>query len=155
MQGMKIQKVIYGTFLDVREKAEGVFELINPLYCHITIDSQVYECIIPETFVTDFCSVPRAPLAYMLMGGKYNKTGTLHDALYSSWDKIKILHTESRQQIKITKELADSILYRAVIDQGAWKITASLMYQGVNIFGGQYYKRDDSVEDLSYPYNFQ
>ena len=138
---MNIQKVTYGTFLDAREIAEKVFELINPLYCNIIIDGENYECIIPEGFLTDYASVPRVPFAYMLFGGKYNRTGTLHDGLYGNWHKIKIIHSSLRSEVIITKELSDKILYQSLLDEGASKFTAYMMYQGVNVFGAQFYKR--------------
>jgi hypothetical protein len=138
---MNIQKVQYVTFLDSREKADGVFELLKPLYASILINNQWYECVIPAGFVTDFCSVPRVPLAYTLFGGKYNRTGTLHDGLYGTWSEIKILHAVSRVELPITKKLADSILYRSLLNEGASWFTASAMWSGVNMFGSQYFKR--------------
>jgi len=138
---MKIQRVVYGTYLDVREKADGVFELTAPLYGNVIIDGELYECIVPVGFITDFCSVPRVPFAYMLFGGKYNKTGTLHDALYGNWHEIKLIHAAERYYVPITKELADGILYRSLLDEGASKFTAYMMYQGVNVFGSAFYKR--------------
>lgn len=138
---MKIQKVTYGTMLETREIAEKTFELTKPLYCHIMINHEWYECIVPEGFISDYCSVPRVPFAYMLFGGKYNKTGTLHDALYGDWSKIQIIHSASRFYIPITKELADNILYQSLRDEGASYFTAISMYQGVNVFGGIFFKR--------------
>jgi len=138
---MKIQKVMYGTMLETREIAEKTFELTKPLYSNIMINHEWYECIVPEGFLTDYASVPRIPFAYMLFGGKYNKTGTLHDAMYGDWREIKIIHSADRYQIPITKKLADNILYRSLIDEGASKFTAYSMYQGVNVFGGVFFKR--------------
>lgn len=138
---MKIQSVTYGTFLDTREIAEGVFELISPLYSTIIINGESYECVIPSGMITDFCSVPRVPFAYTLFGGKYNRTGTLHDGLYGNWHQIKLIHSALRSEAIITKEIADKILYQSLIDEGAWKSTAWAMYQGVNVFGKQFYKR--------------
>lgn len=138
---MKIQKVAFGNYLDIREIATKLYILINPFYCNILIDNEWYECIIPEGFISDGCSVPRVPLAYTLFGGKYNRTGTLHDALYGDWGKIKIVHSANRNEIKITKKLADDILYQSLIDEGATRFTAYSMYQGVNVFGGMFYKR--------------
>lgn len=138
---MIVQKVTYGTMLETRELAEKTFELAKPLYSNIMISGEWYECVIPEGFVTDFASVPRIPFAYMLFGGKYNRTGTLHDGLYCDWRHIKIVHSALRHEVKITKELADNILYQSLIDEGASYFTACMMYQGVNVFGGQFYKR--------------
>lgn len=139
---MIVQKVTYGTMLETRELAEKTFELTKPLYSNIMIDDEWYECIIPEGFVTDFASVPRVPFAYMLFGGKYNRTGTLHDGLYGNWHQIKLVHAALRYEVLVTKELADKVLYRSLLDEGASSFTAYMMYQGVNVFGGQFYKRN-------------
>jgi len=138
---MKIQKVTFGNYLDIRELSGKLYILINPFYCNILIDDEWYECIIPEGFISDGCSVPRVPFAYTLFGGKYNKTGTLHDALYSSWNQIKIVHSANRTEFPITKQLADNILYQSLRDEGATSFTAYSMYQGVNVFGSAFYKR--------------
>ena len=140
---MKIQKVSNSTYLDTREMAKDLFLLLKPLYCHVLIDEEWYECIIPEGFITDYCSVPRVPLAYTLFGGKYNRTGTFHDALYSDWKEIKIVHAASREELPITKELADGILYKSLVDEGAWSTTAYSMWLGVHTFGSMFYKRLD------------
>jgi hypothetical protein len=139
---MKIQRVTYGTKLDTRELDHGAYELINPLYANIMIDGEWCECIVPQGFVTDYCSVPRVPFAYMLFGGKYNRTGVLHDALYGNWHQIKLVHSATRYELVITKELADLILHQSLIDEGAWSTTAWVMYQGVNVFGKIFYKRN-------------
>lgn len=141
---MKISKVEFSTFLDTRELADKLYYLLKPLYAHIYIDGEWFECIIPEGFITDFCSVPRVPLAYTLFGGKYNRTGTLHDALYSDWSEIKIVNAASRKELPITKELADGILYQSLIDEGAWQATAWSMWSGVATFGNKFYKRLDN-----------
>ena len=133
--------VSYGTQLDTRELDHNVWQLLNPLYADIVINGEHYECIVPEGFTTDFCSVPRVPFAYTLFGGKYNRTGTLHDALYSDWTHIKIIHAALRYEQPITRELADKILYASLIGEGATHFTAWSMYQGVNVFGAKYYQR--------------
>jgi hypothetical protein len=137
-------KVRFDTFLDTRELGHDTFILLAPLYVSILIGDETYECVIPEGFVTDFCSVPRVPFAYTLFGGKYNKTGTLHDALYSDWTHIRLIHSTYRTELPITRQLADQILYQSLIDEGSSKFTASSMYQGVNLFGYKYYKRVSS-----------
>lgn len=138
---MKIQKVEFATYLDTREIAEKVHELLKPLYVKILIDDETFECIIPEGMLTDFTSVPRVPLAYTLFGGKYNRTGVLHDGLYSDWSAIKIIHAALRYELPITKELADDMLYQSLIDEGAWRSTAYAMWAGVHNFGSLFYKR--------------
>jgi hypothetical protein len=77
----------------------------------------------------------------MLFGGKYNRTGTLHDALYGDWHEVKLIHSAERHYVPITKEIADGILYRSLLDEGASKFTAYMMWKGVNVFGGAFFKR--------------
>ena len=43
--------------------------------------------IIPVGFETDFCTVPRVPLAYQFWGGRNHREGALHDYLYRTNSK--------------------------------------------------------------------
>ena len=53
-------------------------------------DALVYEStslggliVVPGGFITDFASVPRVPIAYLVTGGLGNSAACLHDFLYS------------------------------------------------------------------------
>lgn len=58
---------------------------------------------VPPGYVTDFSSVPRFPIIYLLFGGQSDEEGTLHDFLYS------IPHTTGTGQV-VDRALADKVL---------------------------------------------
>ena len=128
--------------LDLREVHEGIWMYLNPFYTLITLDDGTkVEMIIPGGFVTDLCSVPRMPFAYLLFGGKGNKAGGVHDALYSPFKGISVVDIHSREPVEVTREWADAVLYAALEACGVgWQ--AWWMYKGVRMFGWQFYKRE-------------
>lgn len=67
--------------LDAKTEAgEDLFQLLEPL---IYESNTVGIIIVPRGFVTDFASVPRVPIAYMLAGGVAKEAAVLHDFLYT------------------------------------------------------------------------
>jgi hypothetical protein len=143
--------VSFGTRLIVHEVAfkrtstvaQIVWQLDRPLYCTIYDPElgKVIEVIVPEHFVTDFCSVPRVPFAYLLYGGIANRAGALHDALYSEWTKIVARDLYTREVFEITREWADKVLEAAVVACSAPPWKARMMYWGVRLKGGDYYRK--------------
>lgn len=59
--------------------------------------------LVPPGYVTDFASVPRLPLIYLLFGGQSDEEATLHDYLYS------VPHSTGTGQV-VTRDLADKLL---------------------------------------------
>lgn len=80
---------------------------------------------VPVGFVTDFCSVPRVPLAYDLLGNRARKSGTVHDYLYST-------HPCTRKE-------ADQMLRVMLLDDGASELEASMFYAAVRLFGASHW----------------
>ena len=78
--------------------------------------------IVPKDFVTDFASVPRLPVAFLLTGGKGDEAAVIHDWLYS------LQH--------LPRELCDEIFKEALVIMGYSAATVSFMYAGVRIGGG-------------------
>lgn len=138
------------TPLDVRlvtEESAGRGErwvLLAPL---IYQSNNVGLISVPEGFTTDFASVPRLPIAYMLTGGLAKKAAVLHDFLYSK------PHDTGSGRI-VTRLEADNILLGAAIDgmklEGdSFKIAinnqysyakAKLMWAGVRIGGSSHWE---------------
>ena len=81
---------------------------------------------VPSGFVTDFASVPRIPLAFVLFGGIGDRAATIHDYLYSTG--------------QVSRHEADEILRDLLKEEGAGSIRASLMYAGVRVGGSGHYK---------------
>jgi hypothetical protein len=142
---MIVQKVVFDSFLETRELPEGIFQLTQDFHVSIKVEGEWHGCVVPKDFTTDFASVPRLPLAYGLFGGKYNRSGTVHDALYSAWHQIRVFHKNTREDLELSRSFADDVLFQALRAEGAFWITARLMYRGVRLFGGVFYKRKGKV----------
>lgn len=115
-------------------------------YVAIFDGNQAIELIIPAYFISDFCSTPKIPFAYLLYGGIGNKAGLTHDALYSDWTAIKACNLHTREPLVITREWADNVLYAALItcNVPSWK--ARMMYLAVKLFGGRYFQKKSLFE---------
>lgn len=81
--------------------------------------------IVPEHFVTDYASVPRAPLTYWLFGGIGDEAAVVHDFLY--------------EKGLVPRELADQIYGEALTACGepAWR--RAPMVLAVRMFGASRY----------------
>lgn len=100
------------------------------------LDDLVYQrdnehlIIIPKGFQTDFASVPRVPIVFMLYGDRAHHESTLHDYLYRT-NSIPI----------VTRAEADNYFKEAMISRGkSWGIYYP-MYLGVRLGGGSAYHK--------------
>jgi hypothetical protein len=122
------------TKLDAEQIQEGVGEgnalwrLKSDLVYHS--NSQDVTITAPAGFVTDFASVPRLPLAFVLLGDLGNQAATIHDYLYSK--RPDGTHLLPREQ-------ADDILKEALYDTGVSRWRREAIYLGVREFGQKYY----------------
>ena len=100
------------------------FEGIHQVERVLPYESDLLQCTVevPAGYLTDFASVPRLPLAYLLYGGKGKRPGALHDLLY---------HSRA-----VPRELADKVLREAMLACGYSAATAWVFYQAVRV-GGQ------------------
>lgn len=81
--------------------------------------------IVPEGFVTDFASVPRAPLTYWLFGGIGDEAAVVHDFAY--------------EKGIVPRDMADDLYLEALEACGvpAWRRRA--MWAAVRVFGASRY----------------
>lgn len=81
--------------------------------------------VVPPGFVTDFASVPRLPLAYLLFGNVAREAAVVHDFLYSSG--------------ACSRKLADEVFVEAskACNVPAWR--RGPMWLGVRLFGAGRY----------------
>lgn len=92
-----------------------------------------YECRdgsiirVPRGFVTDFASVPRIPVAWLVAGDTGHRAAVIHDWLYES-------HETSR-------DVADRLFYEILREDGEPSWRAWLMYVTVRLFGGHVYRK--------------
>lgn len=117
------------TSLDVRkvEDSERDWVLLAPFVVFVVLDGLEYLIRVPDGFITDFASVPRIPLAFMLFGGIGDYGACVHDYLYRNG--------------LFTREICDAI-YREIllhVDKTS-KFRASAMHHGVRLGGTSSYK---------------
>jgi hypothetical protein len=81
--------------------------------------------IVPEGYVTDFASVPRAPFTYWLFGGIGDEAAVVHDFAY--------------EKGLVPREVADALYLEALEACGvpAWRRRS--MWAAVRVFGGSRY----------------
>ena len=107
----------------------GLWELVEPLVYES--DCAAMTITVPAGFKTDFASVLRLPVIYLLFGDKAHAPATVHDYLYHS--KI------------IPRAKADDVFYEAM--KASTKLSGAerwLMWAAVRVFGGSHYKEDGS-----------
>lgn len=97
--------------------------LLSPLvFDSILLDRQIH---VPTGFVTDFASVPRAPLTYWLFGGVGDEAAVVHDFLY--------------ERGLVPREQADDIYLEALEACGVAKWRRLAMWAAVRAFGSSRY----------------
>jgi len=110
----------------ITDDESGLWELTAPL----SFTSVVAGCTItaPAGHRTDFCSVPRVPLAYEMLANRARKAGTLHDRLY-------ITH-------ELPREVADQVLREMLLQDGVGEFEAQEFFAAVRMFGGSHWGPD-------------
>lgn len=126
-------------FLDplITEDVDNVrARLVQPL----RYETQVVPLVItvPTGFVTDFSSVPRIPLAYLLVGGKARRAAVIHDWLYLGHGRpdgiIQGGEAVFPDQTALTRAECDAVFFEAVQLTHGTK-DAWIMWTGVRLGG--------------------
>lgn len=138
------------TDLDVRKLARdasadrrGTWKLLSPLVYESDLLGRTVT--VPWGFVTDFASVPRVPVAFLLAGDCGHQAAVIHDWLYTSHE--------------VDRATADAVFREALIAGGEANWRAWLMWAGVRVGGSGPYEADgqkqlphvDSVIDYVHP----
>ncbi|GJH22435.1 DUF1353 domain-containing protein [Caballeronia novacaledonica] len=105
---------------DATNSGRGTWRLTAPLIYRSDVADQTF--VVPAGFETDFASVPRVALAFMLCGDTAHAASAVHDWIYT-------FHP-------VTRDVADAVLREAAIVSGvpAWR--AALLWAGVRVGGG-------------------
>lgn len=114
------------TDLDAREMTRdtstdrrGTRKLLSPLVYHSDLLGR--SVAVPFGFITDFASVPRIPVAYLLAGGCANAAAVIHDWLYTTHE--------------VPRATADAVFREAIEAGGERGWRAWLMWLGVRVGG--------------------
>ena len=92
------------------------------------------EVVIPARFVTDFASVPRLPLAWLLAGGRGTRSAVLHDFPY----QFGYWLTSEGERLTVKRGLVDDVFRESLPADpisGAGAVMAATMYAAVRIGG--------------------
>ena len=76
---------------------------------------------VPVGTRSDLCSIPRVPILYLFLGGRYKTEGIVHDWLY--------------QTGLMSKDEADRCLYVMIVEHSGRPFLGAIYYQGVKRFG--------------------
>lgn len=112
------------TPVDGTDGGRSKWQLLQPLaYASKYLKDPI---VVPEGFITDFASVPRVPLLYLMMNDVGQPAAVIHDFLYGEG--------------KIERKIADKVLDEALASVGVswWKRQA--MYTAVRLAGGFSFK---------------
>ena len=117
------------TELDCRLKDDDkIWILLSPLIYESDILGRIE---VPAVFETDFASVPRVPVIYLLYGDRAHRESVIHDYLYCI-DSIP----------QATFDQANRVFLEAMIVRGKPEYIHNGMYDGVCIGGmPSYHKR--------------
>lgn len=105
---------------DASADGRGTWQLLTTLAYKSDVADTVF--IVPTGFITDFASVPRIPIAYMLTGGTAHAAAVVHDFLYTTHE--------------VTRAMADAVFREAIIASGGARWRAWMMWAGVRVGGG-------------------
>lgn len=110
----------------------AVWELLEPLWYR---SDRFGSIIVPPGFRTNYASVPRLPLVFLLAGDRSHKEAALHDWLYT-------VHSVSREQADAV--FLEALLLNPLISPGL----ARTMHTAVRWFGGGSWEDSSNVLQL-------
>lgn len=116
--------------LDTRHTPGGEWQLLADFHARVTLPGgQQLDYVVPVGFLTDFASVPRLPVAYLLTADSAHEAAVLHDWLYKT---------------QAGRSFADRVFLHAMAAMGEPGWRRWLMYAGVRLGGWvRYSKRGD------------
>ena len=95
-----------------------VWKLLEPLVYRSDLLGRTVS--VPAGFITDFASVPRAPVVYFLAGGKGNRAAVVHDYLIQSKE--------------VDRRTADEVFFEALVATNVDTWRARVMFLGVQSY---------------------
>ena len=119
LRGNEKMKSEFLTKLEVEKLKGNNWQVLSALKFQSRKLNKVVE--VPAGFVTDFASVPRLPIVYLLAGDTAHEAAVVHDYLY--------------QMHLVGKAKADAVFLEAMRASGVPKFRRWLMYMGVKVGG--------------------
>lgn len=124
-------RALFLTRLTVEQVEEELWRVVKPL--KVQFEPSLTACdgedipilTVPEGFATDFASVPRLPITYLLAGGIGDAAAVVHDYLY---------------QGLVPRKTADDVFAACLESLGVSWWQRKLMYAAVRTCGASRYK---------------
>lgn len=110
--------------MDNSADQRGSWRLLSPFVYFSQILGR--HVIVPSGFLTDFASVPRVPVAFLLTGDSGHEAAVIHDWLYTSHE--------------VNRSTADAVFREALEAGGEPSWRAWLMWAGVRLGGAGPYE---------------
>ena len=120
--------------LDGRSVDDKLWLLLSPLHYESDILGPIK---VPLGFMTDFASVPRVPIAYMLFGDRAHRESVIHDYLYRT-DSVP----------RATYSQANNVFLEAMKVRGKGYFVRYAMYWGVVLGGWTAYHKKRVKDNL-------
>jgi hypothetical protein len=95
--------------------------------------------VVPKDFITDFASVPRLPMFFLMAGGKGKRAAVVHDWLYT----VGTAHPGT-----ITRLQADQVLLEAMLASGYARVTAGMFYAAVRAGGSSHWQGENVPQEM-------
>ena len=113
------------TELDVvlEDEELGTWRLLSDL--HYFSGKLGRRVVVTTGFVTDFASIPRLPVVYMLYANRFRKAAVIHDFLY--------------KEKSLSRRVCDGVFREAIVASGGGYFTSLAMWLGVRIAGACFY----------------
>ena len=108
----------------IEDSTDGLWELVKPFpYEAVEANTRIF---VPAGFRTNFCSVPRVPGVYLMLGNRARRAGAVHDFLYQT------MYMNDRK-------MCDRMLWEMVQLCGVSRYEADAFYAAVRIGGGSHW----------------
>ncbi len=109
---------------------DGNWVLTAPLVYQSDVANQTFT--VPVGLITNFASVPRAPIVYWLCGDTSSEAATLHDYLYC-------------YPHPVPRQMADAVLREASMVTGVATWRRWMMWAGVRIWGQSHWEMSEPI----------
>lgn len=125
---------------DTREIGKREYLMLSDF----SYNDEVYGLITaPKDFVTNYASLDALrnivmfPV-YALLADYGDKASTIHDWLYTKGSFVNV----DGVQVRLTRQQADDVFYRALRSEGIAKWRAGMFYYGVRLFAAKAYEAE-------------
>lgn len=132
LTSLKTEKIGYDA------DGRALYRLLKPLVYESARFGQI---VVPSGFVTNFASVPRLPVVFLVAGGRAEEEATLHDFAYT------VRHLARAEcDALFLESLAAAKPYAAQRQKPTPAWLARLMWAGVRVGGASAYEGATSIE---------